>query len=76
MIIIKELEQKEAGDLITGGCCDGGVGGGGGGGVLIQPPDEPRGSVCSPKLPPAMSPLLRSRRLPFITFLLCRCGSR
>lgn len=47
-----------------------------GGRVLIQPPDEPRGSVCSPKLPPAMSPLLDSHRLPLITFLLCCCGSR
>lgn len=27
------------------------------GGGLLQPPDEPRGAVCSPKLPPAMSPL-------------------
>lgn len=43
-------------------------------GVLIQSPREPRGSVCSPKLPPAMSPLLAWRRLPVITFLLCRRG--
>lgn len=46
-----------------------------GGGVHLIQPDDARGSVCSPKLPPAMSPLLDWHRRPLITFPLCCCGS-